>query len=143
MQPFSELVAATARETSASKSAARALEFTWSLRIARWIWDWSSRPRFKAQFFQKGLPFLAGISNVNLTGSWADQEKMPATGQAVVLDYLRVSPVGPLVPLVITFTTIRDHLSLCVTYRTTAFSQNQAEQIATELTERLQNLAPG
>jgi len=143
MQPFSELVAATARETSASKSAARALEFTWSLRIARWIWDWSSRPRFKAQFFQKGLPFLAGISNVNLTGSWADQEKMPATGQAVVLDYFRVSPVGPLVPLVFTFTTIRDRLSLCVTYRTTAFSQNQAEQIATELTERLQNLAPG
>jgi NRPS condensation-like uncharacterized protein len=143
MQPLPQLVAATARETSASKSAARALEFTWGLRIARWIWNWSSRPRFKAQFFQKGLPFLAGISNVNLTGSWADQEKMPATGQAVVLDYFRVSPVGPLVPLVFTFTTIRDRLSLCVTYRTTAFSQNQAEQIATELTERLQNLAPG
>jgi len=140
MQPLPQLVAATARETSASKSAARALEFTWGLRIARWIWNWSSRPRFKAQFFQKGLPFLAGISNVNLTGSWADQEKMPATGQAMVLDYFRVSPVGPLVPLVFTFTTIRNHLSLCVTYRTTAFSQNQAEQIATELMEGLRSL---
>ena len=140
MQPLPQLVAATARETSASKSAVRALEFTWGLRIARWIWNWSSRPRFKAQFFQKGLPFLAGISNVNLTGSWADQEKMPATGQAMVLDYFRVSPVGPLVPLVFTFTTIRNHLSLCVTYRTTAFSQNQAEQIATELMEGLRSL---
>ena len=143
MQPLPELVAATARETSASKSAVHALEFTWGLRIARWIWNWSSRPRFKAQFFQKGLPFLAGISNVNLTGSWADQEKMPATGQAMVLDYFRVSPVGPLVPLVFTFTTIRGHLSLCVTYRTTAFSQNQAEQIATELAERLRNIESG
>jgi len=143
MQPLPELVAATARETSASKSAARALEFAWGLRIARLTWDWSSRPRFKAQFFQKGLPFLAGISNVNLTGSWADQEERPATGQAMVLDYFRVSPVGPLVPLVFTFTTIRDRLSLCVTYRTTAFSQNQAEQIATELAERLRNLRPG
>lgn len=142
-QPLPQLVAATARETAASKSAARALEFTWGLRIARWIWHWSSRPRFKAQFFQKALPFLAGISNVNLTGSWADQEKMPATGQAMVLDYFRVSPVGPLVPLVFTFTTIRHHLSLCVTYRTTAFYQDQAEQIATELAEILRNLRPG
>jgi hypothetical protein len=140
MRPLPELVAATARETSASKSAARALEFTWGLRIARWIWDWSSRPRFKAQFFQKGLPFLAGISNVNLTGSWADQEKMPAAGHAMVLDYFRVSPVGPLVPLVFTFTTIRDCLSLCVTYRTTAFSQKGAKQIATELIEGMRNL---
>jgi NRPS condensation-like uncharacterized protein len=140
MRPLPELVAATARETSASKSAARALEFTWGLRIARWIWDWSSRPRFKAQLFQKGLPFLAGISNVNLTGSWADQGKLPPCGRAMVLDYFRVSPVGPLVPLVFTFTTIRNRLSLCVTYRTTAFSQNQARRIATELMERLQRL---
>jgi hypothetical protein len=140
MRPLPELVAATARETSASKSAAHALEFTWALRIARWIWDWSSRPRFKAQLFQKGLPFLAGISNVNLTCSWADQEKMPADGRAMVLDYFRVSPVGPLVPLVFTFTTIRDRLSLSVTYRTTAFSQSQAQQITTELMGSLQQL---
>ena len=135
-----ELIGVTVGETSASKSAARALEFTWGLRIARWIWDWSSRPRFKAQLFQKGLPFLAGISNVNLTGSWADQEKMAPGGRAMVLDYFRISPVGPLVPLVFTLTTIRDRLSLCVTYRTTAFSQKQAERIATELTERLRCL---
>jgi NRPS condensation-like uncharacterized protein len=138
MRSLAELVGATARETSASKSAARALEFTWALRVTRRIWNWSSRPRFKAQLFQKGLPFLAGISNVNLTDSWADQEKMPPGGQAMVLDYFRISPVGPLVPLVFTLTTIRDRLSLCVTYRTTAFSQNQAEGIATELMERLQ-----
>ena len=140
MRSLPELVAATSRETSASKSATHALEFTWSLRIARRIWDWSSRPRFKAQFFQKGLPFLAGISNVNLTGSWADQKQTAPGGRAMVLDYFRISPVGPLVPLVFTLTTIRDRLSLCVTYRSTAFSQNQAEQIAADLVERLQRL---
>jgi NRPS condensation-like uncharacterized protein len=138
MWPLPELVKATARETSASKNAARAREFIWGLRVARWIWARSSRPRFKAQLFQKGLPFLAGISNVNLTGSWADQEKMPAGGRTTVLDYFRVSPVGPLVPLVFTFTTIRDRLSTCVTYRTTAFSPQQAEQIAEDLMGRLQ-----
>ncbi len=140
MRSLPDVVAATARETSASKSAAHALEFNWSLRIARWIWDQSSRPRFKAQLFHKGLPFLAGISNVNLTGSWADQEKMAPESGARVLDYLRVSPVGPLVPLVFTLTTIRNRLSLCVTFRTTAFSQEQAKRMAAELRERLQRL---
>jgi hypothetical protein len=140
IRPLPELVAAIACETSASKSAAHALEFTWGLRIARWIWEWSSRPRFKALLFQKGLPLLAGISNVNLTNSWADQREMTRGGRAMVLDYFRISPVGPLVPLVFTLTTIRDHLSLGVTYRTTAFSQKQAEGIATELIQRLQCL---
>ena len=135
-----DLVAATARETSGSKRAAYALEFTWSLRIARWVWDHSSRPQFKAQLFHKALPFLAGISNVNLTGSWADQGRIAPAGQPTVLDYLRVSPVGPLVPLVFTLTTIRDRLSLCVSYRTTAFSQNRAERIAANFMERLQCL---
>jgi NRPS condensation-like uncharacterized protein len=135
---LAELVAATARETSVSKSATHALQFAWSLRVARWIWDRSSRARFKAQLFQKGLPLLAGISNVNLTGSWADQEAVAPGNRAAVLDYFRVSPVGPLLPLVFTLTTIRCRLSLCVTYRTTAFSQKQAERIATELMERLQ-----
>ena len=140
MRSLPELVGATALETSASKSRAHALEFTLGLRIARWIWDWSSRPRFKAQLFQKGLPFLAGISNVNLTGSWADQKKLPAPCGTMVLDYFRISPVGPLVPLVFTLTTIRDRLSLCVTYRTTAFSRPQSQGIATELMEHLQRL---
>ena len=140
MRSLPELVAATARETSVSKSAAHALQFTWSLRIARWLWDRSSRARFKAQLFQKGLPLLAGISNVNLTGSWADQEQIAPCNRAAVLDYFRVSPVGPLLPLVFTLTTIRHRLSLCLTYRTTAFSQKQAERIATELMEQVRCL---
>ncbi len=132
-----ELVAATARETSASKNVARALHFTWSLRITRWFWDKSPRARDKAQLFQKGLPLLAGISNVNLTGSWADQGKETLRDRVTVLDYFRVSPVGPLLPLLFTLTTIGERLSLCVTYRTTAFTQEQAQRIATDLMEQL------
>ncbi len=137
MRSLPELVTATTRETSASKNAARALQFIWSLRITRCFWDRSPRARDKAQLFQKGLPLLAGISNVNLTGSWADQEKETLRDRATVLDYFRISPVGPLLPLLFTLTTIRDRLSMCVTYRTTAFSQEQAERIATDLMERL------
>jgi hypothetical protein len=47
-----------------------------------------------------------------------------------VIDYLRISPVGPLLPLVFTPSTMGNRLSLGVTYRTTAFSRADAEQIA-------------
>jgi NRPS condensation-like uncharacterized protein len=131
-----ELVAAVARETDAGKSNARALQLDWSLRIAHWLWNRASHPRARATLFQKGMPLAAGISNVNLTGSWADQSTSLNNGPRV-LDYLRVSPVGPLLPIVFTLTTIADRLSLCVTYRTTAFGRSDAEQIAAGFIERL------
>jgi NRPS condensation-like uncharacterized protein len=131
-----KLVAAVARETDAGKSNARALQLDWSLRIAHWLWNRASHPRARATLFQKGMPLAAGISNVNLTGSWADQSTSPKD-EPRVLDYLRVSPVGPLLPIVFTLTTIGDRLSLCVTYRTTAFGRSDAEQIAAGFVERL------
>ena len=86
--------------------------------------------------FNKQMPLVAGISNVNLTRTWADQERTPA-GTATVLDYFRISPVGPLVPLVFTLTTTRARLSLCVTYRRTAFTRDEAELIADDFVDRL------
>jgi hypothetical protein len=100
------------------------------------MWDRLSHPRPKAQLFQKGMPLVAGISNVNLTGSWADQSEALNDGPRV-LDYLRVSPVGPLLPMVFTVTTIGDRLSLCVTFRTTAFSRSDCERLASGFIARL------
>ena len=133
---LAELAAEIARETSASKSKTRALQADMNLRLARRMWDRLSHPRSKAQLFQKAMPLVAGISNVNLTGSWADQETS-SDGRPRVLDYLRVSPVGPLLPMVFTLTTIRDRLSLCVTFRTTAFSRADCEKLAAGFVERL------
>jgi NRPS condensation-like uncharacterized protein len=127
-QPLMKLAAAIARETSAIKSKAEPIRFIVGLRIMRILWDLFREPRLKAQLFPKALPLLAGISNVNLTGSWMDQ---PADASDVrVMDYLRISPVGPLLPLIFTPSTIGDRLSLGVTYRTTAFSKAEAQQIA-------------
>ena len=47
------------------------------------------------------MPLAAGISNVNLNRSWA-----AAYHPAPLLDYLRVTPTGPMLPLVFTTTTI-------------------------------------
>ena len=135
-RPFRELLGAIARETAASKAEAHAQQFAGSLRLARWMWNRSSRPWLRAQLFHRALPILAGISNVNLTGSWVD--RAPATpGDNAILDYLRVGPTGPLLPLVFSLTTIADRLSLSVTYRRAAFSRKDAEAIASELIARL------
>ena len=58
-----------------------------------------------------------------------------------MLDYLRISPTGPLIPLVFTLTTIRGRLSLCVTWRTTSFHEDKLAAIVDDFTARLQAIA--
>jgi hypothetical protein len=57
-----------------------------------------------------------------------------------VLDYLRISPAGPLSPLVFTLTTIGRRLSLCVTYRTTAFRDDRTREIVDDFVRRLETI---
>lgn len=58
-----------------------------------------------------------------------------------VLDYLRISPTGPLIPLVFTLTTIRNRLSLCVTYRTTSFHEEKLQGVVEDFVRRLEAVA--
>jgi NRPS condensation-like uncharacterized protein len=134
--PLPTLAAEIARETGAIKSRAEPIRFILGLRIMRMIWDIFPGARRKAQLFPKTLPLMGGISNVNLTGSWMEQREL-ASGKPQVIDYLRISPVGPLLPLVFTLSTIGNRLSLGVTYRTTAFSRADAEQIAKDFVDVL------
>ena len=138
-QTLTRLAAAIAQETGALKANAYPVRFVLSLRIACAVWDAFRKPRRKAQLFPKMLPLHAGISNVNLTGSWMDKAEVH-DGTPGVVDYLRVSPVGPLLPLVFTLTTIRSRLSLCVTYRKTAFSRSEAQKITHDFVTRLMDL---
>jgi hypothetical protein len=92
---------------------------------------------------------VAGISNVNMTGSWVDPPASSdertderANGRPIpqILDYPRISPTGPLIPLVFTLTTIRGRLSLCVTYRTQAFHGNKLLDLVQDVVRRLEGL---
>lgn len=129
--------------------------------VIKW-WDRYQSPRGRALFFQKNIPLIAGISNVNMTSSWVDPPPTTISHTAVsatiaagnppppnsfltgpmVLDYLRISPTGPLLPLVFTLTTIGPRLSLCVTYRTTAFTDEQARALGADFIKRLEQLCP-
>lgn len=103
-------------------------------------WDFYPQAKDKARLFQKNIPVVAGISNVNMSRSWVDMPTLPQRGPQIV-DYLRISPTGPLLPIVLTLTTINQRLSLCVTYRTTAFTDAQAQAVIDTFTERLKTFA--
>lgn len=140
-QSPTELIQTIAQNTRTIKANHTTVRGFAALESARRWWDLSKKPKWRALFFQKNIPLAAGISNVNMTQSppisikSASQERDP-----MVLDYLRISPTGPLLPLVFTLTTIGDRLSLCVTFRTTAFSHEQTLRIMDDFVTRLTKL---
>jgi hypothetical protein len=88
------------------------------------------------EFYRKRLPLAGGISNVNLNRSWP-VEFHPDP----LLDYIRVSPTGPMMPLVFTPTTLGDRLNLGFTYRPSLISAEKAAEMAGYFTQRLRALA--
>jgi len=88
------------------------------------------------RFYRKHMPLAGGISNVNLNSTWAARYHPEG-----ILEYVRVSPTGPMVPLVFTTTTIGEDLCFGITYRTALFSDEVAEKIATTFLARLAQLA--
>lgn len=97
-----------------------------AIEVARFFWNLYREKRHHAIFFSKNLPLLAGISNVNLTDQWMCRTE---TNAFEICNYFRVSPVGPLLPLVWATTTFKNRLTLCLTYRQTALNSAQAETL--------------
>ncbi len=142
LSPMDKLVEQVAAYTQRVKKRFTPVKGYAALVMARHWWDLYKNRRYQAQFFHKTVPVAAGISNVNMTKSWADQPYDASDDSPQILDYLRISPTGPLLPLVFTLTTIRDRLSLCVTYRSTAFSDEVAGKLVTDFIRRLSEIAP-
>jgi hypothetical protein len=149
-RPAADVMGQVARETSQIKKTMATVKGFWALEMARFGYDVYDSPRFRAMLLHKTVPVVAGISNVNMTGSWVDPSpagdeegagERPA-GRVIpqILDYLRISPTGPLIPLVFTLTTIGGRLSLCVTFRTQAFHENKLLEIVQDFIRRLEEL---
>ena len=98
---------------------------------ALWLWRLSRSARAKATLFARGAPLVAGLSNVNLTGSWIEQSE--------IAEYRRIGPTGPIVPMVLMITTLRGRIFFDVTFRTAAFSEVEAKG----LVEHVVQLLPG
>jgi len=86
-------------------------------------------------FYRKELPMLGGLSNVTLNDTWAARYHPDP-----LREYIRVSPTGPLVPLVFSTTTLGSQLSFALTCRESLLAPSASEEMANAFLERLANL---
>jgi hypothetical protein len=85
-----------------------------------------------AAFYRTYMPFSGGISNVNMNRSWP-----AAYHPSPLLDYVRVAPTGPMVPLVIAVTTIGKRFSFVLTRRESLVDAARGAQLAQAFAEEL------
>ena len=88
-------------------------------------------------FYRKEVPLAAGISNVNLNHTWA------AAGEGGVLDYVRVSPTGPIVPVALAVTSLGTGLRLALTYRTALLNDWAAGELVDDVVRTVRRAATG
>jgi hypothetical protein len=130
---FFGLLKSVIKETTRIKERKGYLDNTMAMRFSPSFWSGLSDAR-KAEFFRKaGL--VAGISNVNLGGSWLESE---ASNQ--VLGYLRGVSTGPHLPLVLLPSTFKGEVSIGVSYRRAGFDEAQIERIMRRFIWRLETL---
>jgi len=89
------------------------------------------------KFYRKELPMSGGLSNVNMNDTWARRYHPD-----LLKDYWRVSPTGPLVPVVFSTTTVGGRMTLALTCRETLMEADESQRMATEVARRLEAIAP-
>jgi hypothetical protein len=82
-------------------------------------------PDKQVHFYQKHIPLAGGISNVNMNRSWAT-----VYHPSPLLDYIRVSPTGPMMPLVFATTTLGENFHFSLTFRPSIVPANQVDAMA-------------
>ena len=122
---FGDLVARIATRTRRLKAVSDAGVFAPALLLWRLV---RSR-RAKATLYQRGAPLVAGLSNVNLSGSWVEQAGIP--------EYRRIGPTGPVIPILLMITTLHGRVFIDTTYRTAAFTRPEAESLLQNFVKHL------
>lgn len=121
--------------TSRIKKSARIVRSHYNFETALRLWDWNPDPKRRASLFHKYSPICAGISNVHVRDDALSKED--SHGKVTVLDYWRVSPTGPLSPLVFSITTFRERPTICLAYRCSALSKEVAAQLCQNFCQEL------
>jgi NRPS condensation-like uncharacterized protein len=93
------------------------------------------KPQSLLEFYRKRFSLYGGISNVNLDPDW------PGTDHPrLVTDYLRASPAGPTLPIVVTTSTLGGELRLGLTCRNSLVPPHEAPSFANAFLEQLRKL---
>ena len=131
---FDRLLSRIARQTRHQKNTGVAQASLMWMGAAMFIGS-LSKPRELYHFYRKELPLAGGSSNVDLTYTWAAPYH-----PAPLLDYIRVSPTGPMTPLVVTTTTLGSQFHMGITHRTGLICNQRVELIAKMFLNRLASL---
>lgn len=135
LKDFNRLLRQIAAQSALHKSGGMALSSPIRVMAALTAGRFYSRKRI-VEFYRKRVPLAGGISNVNLNRTWAAQFH-----PAPLLDYIRVSPTGPMMPLVFTPTTLGKHLHLGMTHRPALIPDDKARAMAEFFLARLREIA--
>jgi hypothetical protein len=85
-----------------------------------------------ASFYRNYMPFSGGVSNVNMNRSWP-----AAYHPSPLVDYVRVAPTGPMVPLVVAVTTLGKRFSFVLTRRASLVDEGRGAQLAQAFIDEL------
>jgi hypothetical protein len=88
------------------------------------------------KFYRKELPMAGGLSNVNMNDTWATRYSPD-----ILRNYWRVSPTGPLVPVVFSTTTLGGRMTLALTCRDSLMSEAESDAMADGVVRRLESVA--
>ena len=93
----------------------------------------SLHPRnHRNKFYPKNYPLWGGITNMNLNPLWeqGDEDR--------TIDYFRAVSTGPITPLVLSVTTVKDIANLGLTFKKTVFSESEIEGFVSHFTKSIQ-----
>jgi NRPS condensation-like uncharacterized protein len=89
---------------------------------------------YRKKLYQKHYPLWGGITNMNLNALWP-----PRPGETP-MDYFRAVSTGPVTPLVLSVTTVRDVVNIGLSHRSTVFSAQNAGQIKNDFLKLVADL---
>jgi len=91
-------------------------------------------PGGRKKFYTKRYPLWGGITNMNLNPLW------PMGKGEGVIDYFRAVSTGPITPLVLSITTVRDIVNIGLTYKKTVFTPSGVKTLISDFRKHIQRI---
>ena len=91
---------------------------------------------YRTKLYQKHYPLWGGVTNMNLNTLW------PQPAGAPPVDFFRGVSTGPVTPLVLSVTTVRDVVNVGLTFRATTFTDAHIGQVKKHFLNILEQLNP-
>ena len=132
---LAELTGQIASLTGPIKQRRRYFDAVVLMRVASVLWPWV-RPSTRPHFMRHAMPMTAGISNVRLRDDWTEK----AGGR--ILGYSRGVSTGPMLPLVLSPTTLGEEMNLGISYRLTGFTREKIDLLVESLLEEIERVEP-